>query len=363
MWLHFLLFFSLCLISYIFPPKRGAKNKAYLFLTFVLLFIIAAFRAYNVGNDTGEYLRNFLLVGSSDSLSSIFLLLRYEPGYIMLSYVVSHLTGNYTVMLCMVSGFYLFSVLRFLNKYSKDIRLFVLMFFAFSLFYNVMIIQRQCLAIAVFLFAFDYLVARKPIKYFLLIGLAATFHLMSLVLIILYFAPKANFSRLRDVGKWFAIVGSVIIGFDFLLDLFLRFFPYYSHYFDSTYSVGGVRSASVALFAVRIICVIILLLVGGFKNFYYKEEKVNNVLLQIMMIDLLCSFAAIGFNLYDRVEGYFTLGLILFCVNMSSGLSNSKNRVICKFVLVIVPMVFLTAMLIGRSNWYGLFPYSFFWQT
>ena len=103
----------------------------------------------------------------------------------------------------------------------------------------------------------------------------------------------------------------------------------------------------------------ILILVGGFKNFYYKDEKLNNVLLQMVMIDLLCSLAAIGFNLYDRVETFFTIGLIMACTNVVAGLQNIGNKRICKWVLVFVPFVFLTAMLIGRQNWYGIFPYTF----
>ena len=362
MWLHFILFFLLLLISYIFPPKAGGKNKVFLFLTFMLLFVIAAFRSYTVGNDTPEYYRVFKLISSTNSIQNALTVSRYDVGYIVLNYIVSHLHGDFTMLLCIITGFYLISVLRVLNKYSSNIRIAVLAFFAFSAFYDIMNVLRQSIAIAIFLFSLDFLIERKPLKYFAIVICATFFHSTSIILLLVYFVPRANFSKLKDVFKWVAIGGIGIIGLNYMIAIFTSFFPYYAHYFNSIYSVGGVRIASIGFLLVRLSIVVLLFMTGGIHLFAKIADTKSNVLLQLMMIDVLCSLASIGFNLFDRIEGFFTLGFILLMTNACETMTITNNKIIIRVLSVGIPLAYLTVTLIWRSNWYGLFPYSFVWN-
>lgn len=248
MWLHFSIFSSLIILGMLYKPKNKTSHWFYFCAVFLIFFVIASFRSVSIGNDTKEYYRVFQLVSSRSTLSDVLGLTRYEVGYMVLNFLITRYTSSFTVLLSFISTFYLFSVLRFVKKYANKTSVVMIMCFTFFIFYDVMNIMRQCISVAIFLFAIDYLIERKFMKYCCLIFLASLFQSVSIILLLVYFLPKTDFKKIKDFVKWILLSGLALIILGSLSKIAGIVFPYFAHYFSSEYAEGGVRGASVVFF-------------------------------------------------------------------------------------------------------------------
>lgn len=362
MWIHFLILILIYLITY-FGCLHNKKSK-YMFIgLFLLFYVFAAFRSLEVGNDTQEYYRIFRLISNQQSLTTALTVSRYEVGYIIYNYVISRVTSNFQWILAINSGVYIGASIWFVNKYSTSFKKAIILFFTFGMYYNAINIERQCIAIAIFLIAIPFLERKQYIRYIVLILLASTFHMMSIVLLALVIIPKIDFTKMGDIFKWSAIAIVFLVVLNYGVNGLMGFFPYLSHYLtDSIYSEGGVRIASIALCGIRIISVGLLLLVNGGKlpNTRENESDTANVFYKILLLDCVISIAAIGFNMYDRIEKYVCIGFIVAIVNAIEAVSNRSNRSIIYGIVFIISFGYLTVSLIYRPEWSGIFPYTFY---
>lgn len=361
MWIHFLIFFLICFFAYFRNPNKKNNNKYLCLFIFLILFIFAGLRSVNVGNDTPEYYRIFQLISNQSSLKNALTLTRYEPGYIIYNFILSRFTSNFQWVLLMNSGIYLAAVVWFINKYAKSFQKAIILFFSFGLYYNVMNLERQCIAIAFFLFAISFLENKKYVKYTILILLAASFHAMSLILLVLMIIPQIDFSNRKDIFRWGIISIFFLIIFNYAIGRLTRYFPYLSHYLtDSIYSDGGIRVASLALLGIRLIAVGLILLVNGGKLNYEDSTASASIFNKLLLMDCVISIAAIQFNMYDRIEKYVCIGYIVAISNYIEALSRRANKKIIYIIVFLCSFGYLTASLIYRPDWTGIFPYSFF---
>ena len=71
-------------------------------------------------------------------------------------------------------------------KHSKNIALSFLCFIAFGILSFDFTILRQALAVSITAWSFDFLINRKPVKFFLIVLLAACFHKTALIMLFIY---------------------------------------------------------------------------------------------------------------------------------------------------------------------------------
>lgn len=367
MWLHFLLFFLVVLIiafqKLLFP---NSKNNYIAFSgIFLLFFTFITFRAYTVGNDTPEYYRLFTDIIIQPSLFDALSISRYEIGYISFNYFIGILTNNFTVLLSIVAFFYLYTSCQFINKYAKSPLLAIILMFTFSLFYKAMIIQRQCIALSIIYLAISFLIKNKRNIFILLVCIASLFHSSALIILFVLFIPTINFSDIKSLKKWGIIFILSLLCLNIGIEKLLSFFPYYQHYYvSSIYSEGSIRTASIAFFGIRFFSLILVFITGGF--WYQRKDNSNETLIfnKALVFDLFLAAASISFNLIDRFEIYFTLGFIIAIVNAVCSLKEynriqKNNKIIITLLLVLTTFAYMTATVILRSSWMGIFPYSF----
>ena len=84
----------------------------------------------------------------------------------------------------------------------------------------------------------------------------------------------------------------------------------------------------------------------------------------LLFFDLVVAAASIGFNLFDRLENYFSLGYIIVVVNAICSLNDKdmvqkNNKIIATVLVVTLSFAYMTATVVFRSSWSGIFPYSF----
>lgn len=366
MWVHFLLltlvFFAI-MIQNIAAPN-SSKQRIVSSLVFIIFFVFITFRAYTVGNDTPEYYRLFKLVNAQSSIVNASSITRYEIGYIALNYLVGRFTNNFTVLIGIITAFYLISSIFLVKKYAHSVSTAFILMFTLSLFYLAINVERQCIAMGLFYFALPLLERKKRLLYCLMIVLAALFHSVSIILLVLAFLPRINFSDKKMFRRWVFISLASLVMLNYGVELILRFLPYFEHYYtNSIYSEGGVRSASVALFVVRFGIVILIKVVGGFKYQINDSSESVSIFNKMMFFDVILAAASIGFNMFDRLEKYFTLGFIIAIVNALYSLNidrrDRNNRIVANAMIIVLSFAYVTATLILRSSWTGIFPYSF----
>lgn len=357
--IHFLIMLGLLVAAFLERKYRN-DGKIFILFSFFLLFILTAFRSYNIGNDTKEYLRIFQLAVESDSLKTLMSKTRYETGYLFFNYIISRITRNFTWILVIISMFYLGSVFWFIKKYAKSIEVAVLLFFTYSMYYNAFNTMRQCISIGIFLIAIPFLENKKYIRYCLLIVIATTFHQMSILMIALCFVPEINFSKDRHILRYGILALMALVVLSFGVKYVMGYFPYLAHYLvDSKYSQGGVRIASVIFLFMRLSVVFILFLIGAFG--YQKDNFDNRVAIfnKFILIDCLIAAASIGFNMYDRIEDYFCIGFLVAIVNIIETVCYKSNKVIIYVTMILMSFLYLTATLLFRNSWIGIYPYQF----
>ena len=354
MWLHVLIF---ALFLFVGMTKLNDRKKLIIF--FLPLFFLFTFRDTSIGSDTPAYFDFFIQVANTPSLADALKETRFEPGYVVLNWIIHTLNGNFNLLLGVTTAVYYGSIYIFLLKYAKNVPLAAMLLFVYAVLYDVASVMRQCIALAVILFAIDFLIEKKPLRYFALIALAMLFHNSAFIMVPIYFLPRINFTKHRDIMLWFGCSLGVLLVLGFGMGELLKLFPYYSHYFtDSVYGKGGIRFASVIFFTIRIFTVLIIYYAGGFKQQREKFDREDNVFNQMMLLDCVVAAAAILFNMFDRLESYFC---VMYIVSISNATVHMKrdNGIISKVLVVVLPFLWSMATLIFRSEWYSIFPYKF----
>lgn len=362
---HFFLTGLIAVTGLYYGLEKNKKNSnIYTYVILIFLFLFAGFRDITVGNDTYEYVRQFnSLSGISGILNNIEIS-RYEIGYVALCTIIKTFTNNYTVLLSIVSAFYLISVGRFINKYSQNKWLSIMVFYLIGNYFLIFNIIRQCIVICILLNSIDYIISNKKKKYIISMLVATTFHISSVVLIPLVFIREYKLNIKQHI-RILIITIALILVFDKLMLLIVNILPQYkSYYMESIYSEGGVRLASIVNIIVIGIIMLICKIFSGKKYKNLNNSERNNIenvymnLFELMtIINVVILILSLQFNLLDRISEYFTSILIVYLPNSISRLG--KYTYLIGYIVICLLVIYITVILYARPEWSGILPYKF----
>ena len=183
--INFFSIFLWALIVHFMPMSDKKKKLVFLGIVFIQFTLLAWQREFTVGQDTMQYYLVFRDV-SKISLEKA-LTLKWEPGYILWNWGISHLGFDFHNYLLFTAIFIYLPICRFIYRYSACTWLSVVIFIALGFFFGSLHILRQYMAIALVLFSYDYLLQRRLIPFIVLVLLAATFHTSAIVFLPTYF--------------------------------------------------------------------------------------------------------------------------------------------------------------------------------
>lgn len=190
-----LLFFCLSillLLGSLLPPK---KQNAYLVTSFIVLFILTAFRDVSVGTDTANYEVWFeMFEGGVDWLRHT-----VEPGWVFLNDLVIFLGGGYRLLIIFSSLLILTPLFFIAKNYSQNPMLTISLYYLLYFYFNSWNGTRQLIAISFGLFAFVFLLKRKYLLFFLVIAFATLFHKTALLMLPLLFADKITADKTKMI--------------------------------------------------------------------------------------------------------------------------------------------------------------------
>ena len=342
----FELLFGLAIIK-----KEKKYKKIYLIVSFILLAGIAALRTKNVGIDTLQFHDAYLRIGYLDwtELTTE----RYEIGFSVLCKLLNYITANPQILISFTAIFINFSVVRFIYKNSNDVVFSILLYILLNFYFSYMNIMRQAMAIAILLFAFDAMKNGRKIKYFLLVGLATTFHGSAILGLAYIILPKFKYKQ--KYNKF--LIPILLIIFLFGKQIFLAFSelsPRLAGYVGSEYDTENYFGA--------LLNFLLTFAIWWFGNDALKKKEnkeVNEEVLlynKIIIISVITTLLTIRVGIFNRFTPYFSIFEIIWIPNVLKLMKN--NRQLFKLFFIIVLLSYWIIIMVFRPEWYGAVPYE-----
>lgn len=357
MLIYILLFLYLIFLFWL-ENSRELKIKSWFVLTtFLILFLVAGFRHYSVGNDTVAYKsifeRNAPLPALSEYFSS-----RFELGFLYLNkFIHSQITTNYSIYLAIYSFWTLALTIFVIKKESKNFYLSLILYYTLGIYTATMNTLRVSFGIS-FIFLAYYLMKRnKHVAAIASIILASSFHLSGLAFFLVYLFRNI---RIGKVGLALAGAFSLLgyVGVRGIIENILGLFTKYEAYTQSS-SYGDSAKVAAILGAI----IIILVFLWGehvFRNVTLTKEE--NFLRNIVILGTVLSVMAIQTVTIARIVAYFYNFIVLYIPLIVSKIPEGTFVEKRRKIIVTVSMIALFGsrffvVLIFRPEWNIIVPY------
>jgi len=180
------------------------QKRAFLIFTYVILVVQVGFR-WKTGTDWPIYTYNYDITNNvSDVIINI--LRGIEPGYGFCVLFIKKTYDNYTFFLVIHALIYYYLIFAAFKKITPFFYVSLLIFYATTLGY--LGSNRQLIAIAICFNTFHFVKERKPVKFFLLVGVAVLFHTTALMFLLFYFFDR----KIKFIYLWTILILCIIIG-------------------------------------------------------------------------------------------------------------------------------------------------------
>lgn len=318
-----------------------------LLLPFIVLLFFKGFSATGTDLNTGYYI-NF---NSSASLSS-FRDQTIEIGYKFLNVIVYNIVPNYTVFIFIVALITLIPVFYVVKKYKDIINVpCALLIYAGVFYFSGFSAMRAALAYSILLLSLDSLYEKKNLKSFVLILVASSFHVTSLIALIPFFVVTfKSFSK----SIWAILLVS-------LFSFIYVFRESIAALFVGRYSVYDMSSASLGLKYFWIYIPQIIL-------FYFGSKRSNDALIKKSTLAYMITGFGMGIlsysvSIFGRMDYLFTPMIIYMPFYMKIVATTKRKKLfvyIATFVWCIVIFWlfindnYLTQSLMPYQNIFGL---------
>ena len=369
----FLVSFVFCSIAEKSDKKcKGKKANIYYLFAILMVSILAGVRDFSIGTDIATYghwlfrdarytsnLYNFV---TSNSVIDI--------GYSILVYIVAIFFENehwlYFFTGLIIYGFTLLG----LRKYSKYCSVsWAWLNYLFLLYSDSLNTMRQCMAVAVIIWSFDYFIQKKYKEYVFATLLAISFHstaIISFVIAIIYWIiNKQN----RLLIKSFVVLGTEIalVYYSYILEILIRMGllnEKYERYMSNSFSIGSLNPI-----LVRIPFLVVIILF--YKPFIYRNKEQNYdsesiyysqaniigefVILMLIIEMLTAQMRGINSSLY-RIALYFTIFRCIAMGRLVEILSCSNRKIIKIILFVMLLIIWIYQNVIQGNN--EIYPYT-----
>ena len=304
---------EVCALLVAAPSASGKIRLQSTIVAVTVFFVFFAFRGF-IMSDWIVYYPYFVHCSWSDIYTyTIGSVVAFEPGYTILNLVCRSLFDDYFFFQFVVCTIDTVLLLRFLRQRVDNIPLALTLFVVFSGLGIICNLMRNFIAILLFLNALPFLEERRPVPYFLMCLLAATFHMTALVYLPLYFFFHRSFN------KWIYL---------------------------------GIFIACNVVFLAKISIVMALLSYSGLDEQMSEKVKVYT--------ELFSNASVLSIGYLERLG----TGLLVFCYYDRLKEINPRNAVIINALLVYFMAFFLFSefeILSQRSGYLFVFSYWVIW--
>ncbi len=338
-------------------------KKVSVILSGIAFAMYMGFRSYRVGTDTPEYVATF---ENSPKLSLSYIVDAFsvkEGLYRVFRSLIRTFTDNYTVFFTIIAIFFMFSVCRFIYKYSANPTMSFISFMSMVYFCFSLAGIRQTIALGILLFAMDAMIEKKPVRALILVGIASLFHISSLVglfIILIYYLPLN--------GIFIAACGAVsafmfLSGNSFwkrVVDLIWEDTRVYKEEFGGT---SVLLVLILVAFGIAFIAPKIFTRKDKLSEFDEEEQRfitVNSYFYRLFLFSIPFQVLAIYQANAFRVAMVFHIVMIALLPNAVKSVKSYQERAFLNLGLIACFLIQLFVFTYGAAD---INPYTFFWQV
>lgn len=357
--IYLIVLLVLLLLSFRYDINGKTEGRDQCYLAIQLVLILIAGLRYRFAVDTIGYLNSFYYV-YPDLLHLDYTRLdsyRHEPLWVLLNSVVKTLGGKFFIVQIIQASIVNILFFKYFKRHSAYPFLCATLFYIMDYHYFCMMIMRNATAIAICLFANDYILEKKWKKAFLLYGIAFLFHYSTFFIILI--TPFSMWLRLNRIGialllSMFVVGKMVGPYFDDLFAL-LAFNDTVSGKLDNYLENGKLSTDNVSIY--YYLSLLIPFLYTFISLYYLKKRNVHIDLLRLepfIMIGLMFVILRVNIGMIHRFTRLYSAYFILFCIQFFMDVYNrrelfTKSVSLVRSFIVFIPFFFVTVFLTVRS--------------
>lgn len=348
-----------------FCPMQQKRKAIYLFWALFPLALMTMLHGENIGNDTRAYTELFDTVRSM-TLAQVLSNGRFEKGYMLFTYILTRICSTRQSVLIAEGAIVYLSFARWLSKWSKAPGMVVCLIVEMLVIDGWMSVLRQALAMAILFFAFDALVEKRPIRFCILVVLAAQFHAASYVFLLTYpmlwWLKESCAGQLKKNWIYEKLMAASAIGIALLLQpvlkLLLKLFPKYQYYISGAYMDGQAR---VAIILKIIICGLMLIVPLWIRKIWNRSHQntCELALYRMSIANIVLLVAANQATILTRISDVFLIYAIMYSSEQVSKLQHGKNRELLTVVMLISFALYGVVVTVYRTPaWQTTYPFE-----
>lgn len=317
--------------------------------------LIIGCRGISVGVDSRKYEMIFESIKGVEwkNIFSYYL----EPGYVLINKLVFFLGGEFRWVLLINAAITMIGIYNFIIQCSNNKIMSLYLFITIGYFGSTMNIMRQFLSLTFILMAYICVLNKKK-NYiiFLYVVIAMLIHTSSIVVmavIIIYKVLYLKNIKYSNILKAVFLFCSIIAVF--LLGEILSLFNWINY--DYLVSGAGYEYSIFNFsFLLKLVMIGVGIYVLGHQKRYIDQE-LNNIQLfhYLNIVSCLMNVASISFNMFTRLNIYFSFSLIVLIPNIIEVFPISNKKII-KAVLYFIFFVLFIIQLFSNNN--GIVPYN-----
>lgn len=308
------------------PLVKKRVNLPLVLLVIILSFFCGLRTSYN---DTGTYIRGFQNAPTLAELWSDPPRLLGNPlFYFFQSFFRHHISPNYHLFFVLIAFFTITSFLRFIRRYTEDFTFSILLFFSLGLYVFNLAATKQCIAMAVLLFAIPPLLKGKYWKFYLIVLIATLFHTYAVMFAVLPLFTKHPWTAITYISV-FAVV-FVLLTFEESITTFLEQAENLGKNIseEEVFDQNSINPFRLAVFSVPVLLSFIFK-----KRLNPQMEKRHCLMMNMSILSFLVMSLGIvsAANLFGRCAHYFEIGTVVILPWILRALFERKtaNFMIC----------------------------------
>jgi hypothetical protein len=321
--IYFIISIWLIISIIIFDIKKVSAGKNVFIVVLYLLVLGMSSLRYRVGGDSLHYED---IYGAMPYLSDYLNYMKYsntfnyQPLWILLCGICKSITTEYVFFQFIHSLIFNTILFLIIHKYSKYFfSVFAVLWFSVIYFYYAFEIQREIMAIMIFLLNINNLQKKKWIRFYVLAVFSFLFHISALIIFFLPFFTIFNLTRRNIIIIIISIFTINIFFRSFFLDLFMSLL-FTEDSVEKARGYSMTTFSEIGFWAFYFIRVILIIPLAFYLCKHDVDSKIRTSWVFIVLLSTLS--LAQGFVGFDRFANYFYIPYFILFIDF---LYSSKN--------------------------------------
>lgn len=358
------MFFFYIIIIFIFldlfTTKKSTKDKLAKLLMLILL-IFAMLRSVFVGSDMPMFSIDFSVIAKMPFLEC--LNTRYELLNILFFKLIGLISTNYQTLTVLSSLVINFGVYKLVVKNQKNPLSTAIFYFTLNYYFIFFCLLRQTLALLVIVIGLKFLANNQTKKFVLSVILASMFHKSAIIFLILLLFKNIKFKKESNII--IIVVLLSIFGFIFgknIMLISMKLISTYEKYLSTSYINSSYITAG--LYTLTSFCFLLFGIIVPSKKCIAEEQQKDrkyDLLKYILAIGTVISAISMKIAVFSRIYLYFGFFAIIWLSDNLELLQNKNNKFLWKSILYLSTLTYV--IVISKFDWFGVFPYEFFWEN